>query len=85
MLNTVKHTFHQKGKFLCTLIKTMFLCKPTAEDHYLNPEVALALHLGKHTHKILLLPIVKIKVRLTGLTKLKNKELKPNSLKLEGK
>jgi len=34
----------------------------TSEDYYLNPEVALALCLGKHTHKIFLLSIVKIKI-----------------------
>lgn len=85
MLDTIKHAFHQKGHFLCSLIKTMFLCKSTLEDYYLNPQGALALHLEKHTHKIFLLTIDKIKAWLIGLTKITNKELKPNSLKLEGK
>lgn len=53
MLNTTKHAFHQEGHFLDALIKTMCLCKPTS-DYHLNPEVALALYLGKRRHKILL-------------------------------
>lgn len=67
MLDAIKHVFHQKGRFLCTLGKAMFLCKPTSEHYYLNPEAQSALYLGKHTHKILLLPILNVRHSLDWL------------------
>lgn len=70
MLDTIKHAFPQRRHFLCALIKTLLLCKPTLGDYYFNPEVALAFYLGKDTPKIFLLHIVKIKVRLTEPTEL---------------